>query len=708
MANEPEKEGDKEKNPAKRSVSIRFLIGATVALFLALFLHFREVRIDIPQIGVDASRYVVAEVDFEFPDEEATALVRQEALQGVGAIYKLRPEEISERIRTFKKELPHRNPPYSLDKLGRLATELEDILSESNFADGSTYDALNHIKVPIDNLYVAPVREGRSLTLPANFWRGVGDKLRESGSEAEVDYLLDNFKHGNWTIEKNLSAQKKVYDHISHVIPARLTKVPAGTRILRQGEEVTSRHIAMIKAMKEELSERQNLFNFETILGSLLFGILITAVSGWYFYVFHEDVIEKTEKLALYATIIVLTLVLSKVCEFLLLNASSSYVGEALLYPLFVPFAACLMAVLINRGVALFTTCFLSAILAVSLAVDHSRFLVINLITGIVVLLSSHGMRRRKEVFGVMGKAWAFAIVILIGFHLVDHTVLQYSSIVDFVSSFVFLFATSILIVGLLPMFESLFHIMTDMTLMEYMDPSSELLQRLSVEAPGTYQHSLVVGTLAEAGAKAIGANGLFCRVSTLYHDIGKLFNPHYFTENQMGGFNIHGLLTPIESAQVIVAHVIEGEQLARKYALPQSFIDIIREHHGTTLVYYFYCKQVELMGGDVDTVDEKPFRYPGPKPRTKESAIIMIADTIEAASRSLEDADEDSLRNLIDKLVNDKASEGQFDQCRLTFEELGKVKAAIVKTLSVTRHIRIKYPEKKTDPSSSTKPASS
>lgn len=250
--------------------------------------------------------------------------------------------------------------------------------------------------------------------------------------------------------------------------------------------------------------------------------------------------------------------------------------------------------------------------------------------------------------------------------------------------------------IGLLPLLESLFFVMTDMTLMEYMDPNNELLRRLSVEAPGTYQHCLVVGNLAENAARAIGANGLFCRVATLYHDIGKLFNPHYFTENQLGGFNIHQLLTPLESTQVIIAHVTEGEALARKYHLPQSFIDIIREHHGTTLVYFFYHKQLEMMEGDKSKVEERFFRYPGPKPHSKESAIIMLADTIEAASRSLAEISEESLSHMVDKLVNEKAEDNQLDQCQLTFEELGIVKKSLVKTLVITGHLRVKYPERK------------
>lgn len=158
----------------------------------------------------------------------------------------------------------------------------------------------------------------------------------------------------------------------------------------------------------------------------------------------------------------------------------------------------------------------------------------------------------------------------------------------------------------------------------------------------------------------------------------------------------MHQLLTPLESTQVIIAHVPEGEALARKYRLPQSFIDIIKEHHGTTLVYYFYCKQIELMGGDASLVDEKKFRYPGPKPHSKESAIIMIADIVDAASRSMDEMNEETFTALVDKLVSQKADDGQFDECRLTFEELGIVKRVMIHTLLVTSHSRVKYPSRR------------
>ncbi len=191
----------------------------------------------------------------------------------------------------------------------------------------------------------------------------------------------------------------------------------------------------------------------------------------------------------------------------------------------------------------------------------------------------------------------------------------------------------------------------------------------------------------------AIGANGLFCRVATLYHDVGKIATSQYFTENQLGEVNIHQLLTPQESAQVIMSHVVEGVALAREAGLPEPIIDIIKEHHGTTLVYYFYRKQIEKMGGDKSKVDEREFRYAGPKPRSKESGIIMIADSFEAASRSLDKVNEETLTELMDRIVREKVDDGQFDHCLLTFEEVSLIKRSLVKTLLAAGHSRIKYP---------------
>ncbi|MBI3900619.1 MAG: HDIG domain-containing protein, partial [Chlamydiia bacterium] len=412
--------------------------------------------------------------------------------------------------------------------------------------------------------------------------------------------------------------------------------VRAGERLIDQGEKVRLRHIAMLQAMKEKISQKRNLLNLMTVAGSLLMTLLFTGMAAIFLKENHRETFYSNRKLSLLATICALSLVLAKVVELLLLK-NTSHLIDSVQFPLLAPFAAILMASLMNTRLAAFVTIFLSVILAMTLAVDPIPFLVVNIITAMVAIMTGRTLHRRKDVFIVCGKAWIVSILVVLAFDLYEDRALTLALLSDLVSTFLFMILTAILVVGLIPLFESTFRIMTDITLIEFMDPSNELLRRLTIEAPGTYQHSMVVGHLAESAAGAIGANGLFCRVATQYHDIGKLVNPQYFTENQLGGIDMHQLLTPLESAQVIIAHVSEGVALARKMGLPEQFIDIIKEHHGTTQVYYFYHKQIELMGGEHSHIDDKDFRYSGPKPRSKESTIIMIADTLEAASRCLD-----------------------------------------------------------------------
>jgi cyclic-di-AMP phosphodiesterase PgpH len=404
------------------------------------------------------------------------------------------------------------------------------------------------------------------------------------------------------------------------------------------------------------------------------------------------EILASNKRLFLLVCIVLLGLGFAKVTEFILLKTTEN-LFEIVRYPLLAPFIAILVTALISPSVALFVVALMTTLFDSVLAIDRHGFMLTNLLVAFFAILFMKALRRRTEIFTVSVKAWVVSALIIAVLHTYDRSKMGVFLFADMGSTAAFMVITSVLVVGLLPLFEAGFGILTDITLMEYMDPSNELLRKLTVEAPGTYQHALIMGSIAEHAARAIGANGLFCRVATLYHDIGKLTIAQYFTENQQHGVNIHQLLTPVESAEVIISHVQEGVQLARKAHLPEQFIEIIKEHHGTSLVYYFYRKQLELVGGKKELVNEKEFRYMGPKPRTKESVVIMISDSIEAASRSLDEVNEATLTKLVDEIVREKLEDGQFDESYLTFEELGRVKRAIIKSLLAIGHFRVKYP---------------
>jgi len=259
-----------------------------------------------------------------------------------------------------------------------------------------------------------------------------------------------------------------------------------------------------------------------------------------------------------------------------------------------------------------------------------------------------------------------------------------------------FAIVAGLLMTGILPFIENLFDIQTELSLLELGDVAHPLLQELVRRAPGTYNHSITVASIAEAAAEAIGANGLLVRVGAYFHDIGKMLKPGYFIENQSDGDNRHETLLPAMSTLVIIAHVKDGAVLARKHNLPNSLVDFVLQHHGTTLVEYFYNRASEQSETNPDSgeVDEHSYRYPGPKPQTKEAAVLMMADTVESAGRALSDPTPSRIENLVHDLAMKRLLDGQFDECALTLQELHKVERSLTKTLSAVYHGRIKYPD--------------
>ncbi len=254
-------------------------------------------------------------------------------------------------------------------------------------------------------------------------------------------------------------------------------------------------------------------------------------------------------------------------------------------------------------------------------------------------------------------------------------------------------FVSSIIVLGISPVFEYFFGTLTNISLLELADFHHPLLELLIQEAPGTYHHSLIVGNLSESAAKAIGANALLSRVGAYYHDIGKLQKPEYFSENQDRSNNKHDTLSPEMSKLVIMNHVREGSELAKKYKLNPLLIDFIEQHHGNSLVYYFYRRALESPKEDQE-VKEEGFRYPGPKPNSKETAIVLLADSVEAAARSIKEPDSPKIEDLVHKVINNKFIDGQLDECDLTLKDLEKISAVFIKLLCGIYHSRASYPD--------------
>lgn len=380
-------------------------------------------------------------------------------------------------------------------------------------------------------------------------------------------------------------------------------------------------------------------------------------------------------------------------------------------------FAPLVLSVLLGRNHGLYAAVFVSLWTRILFGEFDAPLFVLAVISGFTAVYLTLQVRRRSRLvragLGVGVALWllslAFGFIGPINLFTPsanDWSTLGVQSALAILNGIV----TATIVGGILPMFEHLFRITTDISWLEASDLNHPLLKRMTIEAPGTYHHSLVVANLAEAAAEAIGANGTLCRVCAYFHDIGKLVKPDYFTENMNFERNPHDDLAPTMSALIIIAHVKEGVDLALKHNLNRRIVDIIQEHHGTSLVYYFYKRALQQQedaraGGkimklreeDVPEVKEESFRYAGPKPQTKESAIVSLADMVESASRSLEKPTPQKIEQLVNDLIEQRIADRQLDECDLTLAELRIITERFRFTLMTMLHTRIAYPKQDT-----------
>ena len=317
------------------------------------------------------------------------------------------------------------------------------------------------------------------------------------------------------------------------------------------------------------------------------------------------------------------------------------------------------------------------------------EFLFLQIIAGIVTILTVSELYRRANLFISVGQITLVYIIGYFAFFIIQEGNLELIQWENF-GYFVLAGLATLFAHPLIYLYEKVFGLVSDVSLLELSDTNSKLLKELSNKAPGTFHHSLNVANLAEAAANEIGANAMLVRVGALYHDIGKMENPTNFTENQLSGYNAHDELDPKESANIIIDHVIKGIEIARRRNLPDRVIDFIRTHHGTSVVYYFYKKEEQQNG----TANIKDFQYPGPIPFSKETAILMMADSVEAASKSLKDPTSSKIDTFVEKIVDGQTEQGQFLNANITFKEIQVIKKVLKKKLNNIYHLRVEYPE--------------
>ena len=469
------------------------------------------------------------------------------------------------------------------------------------------------------------------------------------------------------------------------VIVARINR---GETVVEAGKRVTERAAAVFR----EMSRREGMGNHVAAFGGLALIIMLL------FYLFYRDVkryrpslLLDGKKLLLLAFLLVVTIVISQVSRVILSLLAESYRLDAATVGFALPVAtgAMMVSLLLDFHLALAFSFLVSLLLGMVFAGDP--FMPLYYFTGsIMAALYVIRCKKRTVVIRAGAMTAVVNIIAVIGIDLYRGELLS-RGVYDLGAGVLGAAMTATFVSVTLPFFEAIFDIATDIKLLELLDPNQPLLKELVYKGPGTYHHSIVIGNLAEAAAEAIGENPLLARVGAYYHDVGKTQKPEYFIENQREAENKHDKLSPSMSSLIITSHVREGVEMARQHRLPSVVVDIIRQHHGTSIITYFYQKAKELQPHV--PVDEQDFRYPGPRPRTKVAAIVMLADAVEAASRTLVDPTPQRIQGLTNSVITRIFLDDQLSMCDLTLKNLREIAKSFNMILNGIFHHRIDYP---------------
>jgi putative nucleotidyltransferase with HDIG domain len=462
--------------------------------------------------------------------------------------------------------------------------------------------------------------------------------------------------------------------------------------IVRENEKIISRHEIVtpeaylkLESLKKAQKERGiGAGKILKDLGLFIFTGSVLAIFWLYLYMYRKKIYFDNKLLLLIDAIFLFQILIA----FLITRIK---IGHEINYLALVPSASMLLTIIFDSRVAFWGTVAISLIVGSVVGYNYDVTSA-SLIAGTIAIYSVRNIGNRMQIF----RSFIFILIAYV-FVIAGFWLQKYESFSNILAKFGFAGANALLspiiTYGLLIFFERIFGIMTEITLLELSDFNHPLLRELSARAPGTFHHSIAVATLAEAAAKAIGANPILARVGAYYHDIGKILNPEFFVENQMESEKLHTSITPEQSVQIIISHVEDGQELAKKYKLPSEIIKFIPMHHGTTLVAYFYGKALKRRELKNVEIKESDFRYKGPKPDSKETAIVMLADSVEAATRSLDEKTPESIEKIVDAIFENRIEDGQLDESNLTLKDIEEIKKAFVQILVNLYHPRIKYP---------------
>lgn len=673
-----------------RNLSIRAAFVLLTTLLIVWFLPRNEGRKFDYEVG-EPWHYgtIIAKYDFPvYKTEEALAQERDSLLRQFQPYYDYNSIIEAEEIAKLRQDLRNNNvslpagfEEHIIDRLHRFY--------QSGIMETPTYnrihaDTTNQVRIVFG-------KDAESVNINSIFsTMSAYEQLLNDERFAQERSLLQRLNLNNYIVANLIYDKARTEsaknDLLSGISPASGI-VMSGQRIIGQGEIVNEYSFRVLNSMQKEIQRRsasktQLTYN---LIGNTVYVFILVLLFTMYLGLFRRDYFEKMRNIAmLYVLITIFPVLVSLMIEHTYFNFSV-YILPFAFVPIFI-------RVFMDSRTAFLTHITMVLICASALRYQFD-FIIIQTVAGLVTIYSLREMSSRAQVFRTA--LWVFLATCITYLTL---KLMESSEEFNFESSMYYHFLINgVLLLLAYPMMflvEKTFDFISVITLIELSDTNKGLLRKLSEEAPGTFQHSITVGNLASEIANKIGAKSTLVRTGALYHDIGKILSPAFFTENQQGGVNPHDSLTYKESAQIIIAHVNNGVKLAEENNLPVVIREFILTHHGCGLAKFFYINYQNEHPDEI--VDKEPFTYPGPNPSTREQAILMMADTCEAASHSLSDYTEESISNLVNKLIDQQVADGFFAECRITFYDIAIAKQVLIERLKAIYHTRIQYPTAK------------
>ena len=625
---------------------------------------------------------------FDFPIYKSDEVINRErdSLMKLYEPYYLINKDISgKQIRQFYKDYSNGIPGLENDYLSIIANRLRDLYA-TGIMNSSEYSELHQDTARLIRIIdgktanSVPITEVNSVI--SAYEKIFLDETLAQHREILKKCNLNDYLTPNLTYDKDRSEAS--LNELHNSIPLATGLVQRGQKIIDRGDIVDAKTYNILMSFKKETERKhENDPQFSlTILGQILYVAIFITCFTIFLTLFRKDYFEKVRSAAmLYALIMIFSV------------TACIMVSHSILHIYMLPFAMVPIFVRVFMESRTAFMAHMTTIFSCACILQHPlEFITVETIAGMIAIFSLRELSSRSQLF------WT-AVLITVGMALTnisldwmrnnDFTRLNYSEYNYIIINGLLLFCSY----PLLYLLEKAFGFTSNITLIELSDMNKELLRKMSEVAPGTFQHSIQVGNLAAEIARKIGAKSQLVRTGALYHDIGKITNPIYFTENQ-SGVNPHEKMGYIDSAQMIISHVTEGVKMAEKYDLPKVIRDFITTHHGQGKAKFFYVQYKNAHPND--EVDELLFTYPGPNPFTKEQAILMMADTVEAASRSLPDYTEKTIRDLVNRLIDAQVAEGYFKECPITFRDIAYAKTVLIEKLKTIYHTRLSYPELK------------